>query len=177
MWIKTWTTLFLPSNTAKQNDSLHCYFTPHAHLEMKLFEIMFLFILDQKNTLAVEQYNVIMWSPQGYKLVCMLPPHPLSLAWGKKWMLQKDQRSLILVHSKWTRLQMQWGFNINKQRINAEQTAKTGNGPAVEWTKTKPEQAAWNTQSTNVWLSRKIWENKKRWKRPRSLCEHTVRGP
>lgn len=28
---------------------------------------------------------------------------------------------------------MQWGYNINKQRINAEQTPKSEHGPAVEW--------------------------------------------
>lgn len=86
---------------------------------------------------------------------------------------------------------MQWGYNINKQRINAEQTPKTEHTPAVEW-KNKTQQKnpqqhragagslkhsvdLWHTFAPNKTEKQQMYgsvgkyeKTKKSWKRPRS---------
>lgn len=159
-------------------------FSHHANLEMKQFEsvcFFFYFFLTKKLPLALEQYNVITWSPQGYKLGCMLFSPSRSREKNAVCCRKiKGETLLILVHWKRTRL-------INKQQIIAQQTPKTEHRPAVEWQKEEKtakspavesrqrKTLSWSLtyicskqhrMSTNVWLSRKIWENKKSWKSP-----------
>lgn len=92
--------------------------------------VFFFYLFLTKNLpLALEQYNVITWSPQGYKLGCMLfSPSRLREKNAVCCRKIKGETLLILVHWKWTRL-------INKQQIIAQQTLKTEHRPAVEWQK------------------------------------------
>lgn len=100
-------------------------------------------------------------------------------------MLQGDSDTLNVSAFKLTQLQMQWGYNIKKQWINAEQTPKLDteqwvNGEQADETLLKHSVVLWHTFAstkrkimlTNVWLSRKIWQNKKKeQERPRpSVC-------
>lgn len=93
-------------------------------------------------------------------------------------MLQGDSDTLNASAFKLTQLQMQWGYNIKKQWINAEQTPKLDteqrvNGEQAAETLFKHSVVLWHTFAstkqkimlTNVWLSRKIWENKTKQKR------------
>lgn len=98
-------------------------------------------------------------------------------------MLQGDSDTLNVSAFKLTQLQMQWGYNIKKQWINAEQTPKLDteqwvNGEQAAEKLLKHSVVLLHTFAsteqkimlTNVWLSRKMRKQKKRAGKAKALC-------